>query len=206
MSRPETVLLLIRHAMTDAVGAQLAGRTHDVPLNQSGRAQAERLRERLATIELAAIYTSPMQRAIETAGPIARDRGLPAEPRRELTEIDFGEWSGLDFVALGADPRWRRFNALRSLAAVPNGERAVETQARIVGWLDELRSRHVNRTAVCVTHMDVIRLAVLFLIGAPIDFVHRLEIGPASITAVAWREHGPVLLCVNESDATTRHR
>src|SRR5690606_18884497 len=70
---PQTIVLLIRHAHTDAVGEWLAGRSDDVPLNQVGRAQAERLRTRLTAVDVAAVYSSPMQRAIETAGPLARE-------------------------------------------------------------------------------------------------------------------------------------
>ncbi len=195
-----TTILLIRHGQTDAVGEWLAGRTEGVPLNQPGRAQAERLRARLASVNIAAIYSSPLQRAIETAGPLARERGLRIEPRIELAEVDFGEWNGERFDRLATDPRWTRFNACRSMAGVPRGERAPDVQARIVHLLEDLRVAHPGQTIACVSHADVIRLAVLYVAGAPVDFIHRFEIAPASVTALAAGEDCPALLYVNERD------
>jgi broad specificity phosphatase PhoE len=198
-----TTVLLVRHGQTDAVGEWLAGRTEGVPLNQAGRAQAERLRTRLSSVNVAAIYSSPLQRAVETAGPLARERGLRIEPRLELAEVDFGEWNGQRFDRLSGDPRWTRFNIHRSMAAVPRGERAPDVQARIVRALDDLRAAYPGQTVVCVSHADVIRLAVLYLAGAPVDFIHRFEITPASVTAVALSEGGAALLYVNERDPMT---
>jgi probable phosphomutase (TIGR03848 family) len=203
MSAIHTTVLLVRHGQTDAVGQWLAGRTEGVGLNQAGRAQAERLRARLSSLNLAAIYSSPLQRAVETAGPLAHERGLRVEPRLELAEVDFGEWNGQRFDTLAADPRWTRFNTHRSLAAVPRGERAPDVQARIVRTLDDLRSAHPGQIVVCVSHADVIRLAVLSVAGAPIDFIHRFEITPASVTAVALHDTTAVLLYVNERDPMT---
>jgi broad specificity phosphatase PhoE len=173
---------------------------YDIPLNQAGRAQSERLRTRLASTDLAAIYASPLQRAIETAGPLARERGLRILPSRDLTEIDFGDWSGRRFDGLQDDPRWMRFNRVRSMATIPNGERAVDVQARVLRALEAARLRHPNTNVAFVTHGDVIRLAVLLAAGAPIDFVHRFEISPASITGVSLGEDHATLLYVNERD------
>ena len=198
-----TTVLLVRHGHTDAIGQWLAGRSEGLALNQAGRAQAERLRARLSPVNVAAIYSSPLQRAIETAGPLAHERGLRIEPRLELAEVDFGDWNGERFDRLAADPRWTRFNACRSMATVPRGERAPAVQARVVDVLETLRTAHPGQTIVCVSHADVIRLAVLYAAGAPVDFIHRFEITPASITALALSETCPVLLYVNERDRMT---
>ena len=201
MNNTRTTVLLIRHGQTDAVGVWLADENE--PLNQTGRAQAERLRDRLSRVDLAAIYCSPLMRAVETAGPLARDRGLRVEPKLELVEVKFGEWNGARFDALANDPRWVRFNRTRSMADVPGGERAIEVQARIAGTLDELRAQHPNQTIALVTHADVIRLAVLHLAGVPLDFIHRFEISPASVTAIALYAETATLLYVNERDPLT---
>lgn len=193
-----TTVLLIRHAHTDAVGQWLAGRTPGVGLNQCGRAQVERLRARLSAASISAVYSSPLDRAIETAAPLAHDRGLHVEPKMELMEVDFGAWTGQRFEQLAGDPEWVRFNAHRSAAAVPGGERATDVQARIVRALDDVRLRHRNQVVAFVTHADVIRLAILHLAGAPIDFIHRFDVGPASVTAVSLHEDGATLLYVNE--------
>jgi probable phosphoglycerate mutase len=198
--RVRTTVLLIRHALTDAVGERLAGRSEGVSLNQAGRAQAERLRARLSGVDLAAVYSSPLERAIETAGPLARERGLRIEPVRDLQEIEFGEWTGARFDALAQDARWHRFNRVRSMAAVPGGERAIDAQARIVRALGDMGIRHPNGTVAFVTHADLIRLAVLYVAGAPLDFIHRIEVLPASVTAIALDDEYPVILYLNERD------
>jgi broad specificity phosphatase PhoE len=195
---PCGTILLIRHAVTDAVGTRLSGRNPGYGLNQCGRAQAERLRIRLSPVNLAAIYSSPLERAVETAEPVARDRGLRIEPLMELIEIDFGAWTGSTFAELATDPRWVRFNRHRSMAAVPGGERATDVKARIARAIDEAGARHPNQTVAFVTHADVIRLAILHVAGAPIDFIGRFEISPASITAVDLHGDGAVLRYINE--------
>ena len=197
-SGARATVLLIRHAATDALGRWLPGRSLGLGLNQCGRAQAERLRNRLSPLNLAAIYSSPLERAIETAEPLARDRGLRVEPLMELIEIDFGSWTGARFEDLAEDPHWVRFNRHRSMAAVPGGERAADAQARIARAIDEVAVRHRNQTIAFVTHADVIRLAILHIAGAPIDFIHRFEISPASITAVDLHDDGSVLRYIND--------
>jgi broad specificity phosphatase PhoE len=195
-----TVVLLIRHAQTDDVGMRLAGRTDGAGLNQSGRSQAERLCTRLAGTDIAAIYSSPLQRAIETAGPLARERDLPVEPHMGLLEIDFGDWTGAHLEHLAADQQWMRFNRYRSMTPVPGGERAVDAQARIVRALDECRTQHPGQTVAFVTHGDLIRLAVLYVGGVPVDFIHRFDVAPASLTAVALDDDSATVLYVNERD------
>jgi broad specificity phosphatase PhoE len=192
-----TTALLIRHGETDAVGAWLAGRDVSTPLNQAGRAQAERLCARLRGVHLSAIYSSPLERALETAAPLARERALMVEPKLEWTEVDFGKWTGARFDQLTGDPAWERFNRHRSFADVPDGERAVDVQARVVRVLDQLRVRHPNETVAVVSHADVIRLGILYIAGVPVDFIHRFEISPASVTAVALHEGGATLRYVN---------
>jgi probable phosphoglycerate mutase len=115
--------------------------------------------------------------------------------------VDFGEWSGEPFETFARDPRWARYNKMRSLSAPPGGERPLDTQARVVRAFELARARHPNQTIVFVTHADVIRLAVLYIAGAPVDFVHRFEVLPASITAVALDAEQSTLLYVNDRDA-----
>ncbi len=193
-----TVALLIRHGHTDALGTRLVGRTPHVHLSASGRAQAERLRARLARVPLAAIYSSPLERAIETAEPLARDRNLQVQACIELLEVDFGSWSGMTFDQLEPLAEWRAFNTHRSSAGVPQGEHALDVQARVMRALARVRTDHASETVALVSHADVIRAAVLYCAGAPIDLFDRFEISPASVTAIALGAGAPRLLYVNE--------
>src|SRR5687767_15126552 len=106
-----TTFLLVRHALCDPVGCLIAGRQPGVHLNDAGRLQAHRLAERLQPIALEGIYSSPLDRAVETADPIARAKGLPVQVAEGWNEIDFGEWTGRALVDLDPLPEWRRFNS-----------------------------------------------------------------------------------------------
>jgi probable phosphoglycerate mutase len=194
--RPTTTLL-IRHAHTDAIGHRLCGRLPGVQLSAAGRAQAEALGAALAPRTLAAIYTSPLERAVATAHAIARCQPVPITVCEELGEIDFGEWTGKTFAELAPDTAWRAFNTRRATADVPGGERAADAQARIVAALSGLSARHAGETIAIVSHGDVLRFAVLHYASTPLDLYDRFQIDPASVTAVSLSADGPRLLYVN---------
>jgi len=193
-----TTILCIRHAHTDAVGVRLTSRTPGLRLSTVGLAQAQQLRERLRGVAFAAVYSSPMERAVATAEPLAADRMMPVQIVDGLTEVDFGDWTGLTFAELDAKPEWQRFNRQRGTAVVPRGETAAEVQQRVVGTLTALASRHLGETIAAVSHGDVIRNAVLHAAATPLDLWHRFDISPASITAIVFTDGEPRLLTVNE--------
>lgn len=191
--------LLIRHAETDTVGKSIAGWLPDVHLNETGGKQAELLAQRLAGVPLQAIYSSPLERALETAQPLARRRNLRIQPCEAAGEIRFGEWTGLPISELEPLPEWRRFNKLRSLSRVPGGELMLETQTRIVSEMECMRRRHRGRTVAIISHGDVIKAALAHLAGVHLDLFHRIEISPASVTVVSLNEQGPRILRVNDT-------
>jgi probable phosphoglycerate mutase len=192
-------VFLIRHAHTDAIGQVLSGRAAGVSLSDLGRRQAEALPLRLKRYASAldALYVSPMARAAETALPIGRAYAIEARVCEGLVEMDFGQWTGRALETLEADIAWRRFNAHRRTATVPSGEQASEVQTRAVRALRELSRVHAGGTIAVVTHAEVIRGVLLHYIGATLDSVHRIEIAPASISALRLGEEPQVLL-VNE--------
>lgn len=194
-----TRFLLIRHAMVDAVGRRLAGRAAGVVLNEEGRSQARALAERLAGLPIAAVYSSPLERAVQTAEPIATLRGLRVETREELHELQFGEWTGRGFEELAGDARFRRFNSFRSCAPVPGGEFMLQAQARMVVGLDALRARHARETIVVVSHGDLIKAAVAWYAGVPLDLFQRIEVAPASVSVVELGEDGVRIVAVNHA-------
>jgi len=196
-----TTFFLVRHAAHDRVGQILCGRMPGVSLGDLGRRQAERLAERLATENVAAIRTSPLERARETAAPIAARCGLLAETCASLDEIDFGPWSGASFEVLAADPRWSEWNERRSAARPPAGETMQEAQARILAAMDSLRRVYLGRAVVLVSHGDVIKAALLRHLGLPIDAYGRFDIDPASISTVAVGDWGSRVLRLNEAVA-----
>lgn len=182
-----TTLLLIRHASNDLLkDDRMGGRMPGVHLNEQGRAEAEALAERLAHTDLAAVYSSPMERAQETARFIADRHGLEVRIHSGLHEVDCGQWSGQPIDHLREDPYWFPLRIYPSRVPFPGGEHSWEVQIRVLAALDEIQAAHPGRTVAVVSHADPIRLAVAHYIGLPIDLFRRLSITPASLTVVAF--------------------
>lgn len=192
-----TRLLLIRHATIDASGQALAGRAAGVHLNERGRQQAQALAGRLAGVDIHAIYSSPLERAIETARPLAASSDLAIYSSEDLLEIDFGEWTNRSFADLADDPCFQRFNAFRSTASAPGGESMLNAQLRMVAGLDAIRRRHPQATVAVVSHGDMIKAAVAHYAGIPLDLFQRIEISLASISVVEIDDHAVRILSVN---------
>lgn len=193
-------ILLIRHAHTAAVGLCLTGRRPGVRLSDRGARQAARLPARLRPYSIRAIYTSPIERAIDTAAPLARERALAPRVDESLTEIDFGAWTGLTLDQLRDDSAWQRFNTHRSTATIPGGERPTDVRDRIVCAIERLRTVHAAETIAVFSHGDVIRSAVLHYLDVPLDHFERIEIGPASVTALELEGARRRFLYINSLD------
>jgi broad specificity phosphatase PhoE len=193
-----TVFHLLRHGEHVLRGRVLAGRTPGVGLSARGRLEIAAVADRLADEKIDALYASPLQRTRETAEILAARFDLPIEYRDDLLELDFGEWTGLTFDAVRADERWRLWTTCRSIASVPGGESMREVQARAVRALFELRQAHRDGTVLIVSHGDVIRAALLFALGMPLDFYSRIEIAIASLNTIHIDDSGIRVLAVNE--------
>jgi broad specificity phosphatase PhoE len=192
-----TVFHLVRHG-EPAIFGRINGRTAGIGLSERGRAEARLVADRLAGENPAALYASPLQRTRETAEILAARLGLPVVCRDELIELDFGEWTGLSFDQVRADPRWPPWQSCRSIAAIPGGESWRQVQERVVGALFDLRRAHPEGNIVVVSHGDVIRAALLFALGMPLDFYARLEIGIASLSTIRIDDLGLRVTTLNE--------
>jgi probable phosphoglycerate mutase len=197
-----TTFLLVRHGSCDSIGKKLNGRTPDVKLDQEGQVQAKQLAEKLSRLPIRAIYSSPMDRARETASPLSWKMDLPIRISPAFDEIDFGDWTGLSFQDLCQIPEWNHFNTFRSGTRIPGGEMISEVQARATQGLETLYQEHWGQTVAIFSHADVIRNVVAYYLGMPIDFFMRLEISPASVTTLVLSEYGPKLLGLNEHLST----
>jgi broad specificity phosphatase PhoE len=193
-----TVFHLVRHGEHVLAGRVLAGRTPGVGLSERGRGEISALAERFAGDAIAALYSSPLQRTKETAEILSARLALPVCYREDVMELDFGEWTGLTFDQVRADERWELWRACRSIAAVPGGESMRQVQDRAVGALLDLHRTHREATVVIVSHGDVIRAAVLFALGMPIDSYSRIEIGLASVSTIRIDDTGIRVSVVNE--------
>ena len=198
---PMMNLLLIRHATNDWVGEKLAGWTPGVHLNDEGRAQAVALAARLAEVPLAAVYSSPLERTMETAQPLAEAHGLTIQVREQLGETRYGDWTGRSLKELKDEKLWPVVQVYPGGARFPGGESMREVQARLVAELDTIRDAHPEQTVAVVSHSDPIKMAVAHYLGLPLDLFQRLSISPASVTAFAFSQLGPRLICLNYTAA-----
>jgi broad specificity phosphatase PhoE len=199
-----TTFLFIRHALCDPVGHAIAGRAPGVHLNQAGRAQARALAKRLAYIPLTAVYSSPLERALETAESIALPHGLAVRTALGLNEIDFGVWTGRTLAELQGIPEWRQFNASRSNTRIPGGETMAEVLGRGLFELERVWSMHPdNREVVAlVSHGDVLRAVLTRVMGSRIDLLDRVEVSPASVSVVTYGDLGQQVLLLNSTEGS----
>ena len=193
-----TRLLLIRHAHHDYIGRAIAGWLPGISLSPKGREQAAALPARLAGAGITAIFSSPLERAMETAAPLAASLGMRVEIREGLREIHYGKFTGRTMEELDADPAWRRFNVQRGNSRAPGGEMMIETQARMVAELERIREDHPGGVAAVFSHGDVIRAAVLHYAGIPLDLYERIQIHPASVSVIDLTDDGPRIVRLNE--------
>ena len=196
-----TRFLFIRHAVTEVLGKRIAGRMSGVPLAPAGYEQAHRIARRLAGAGIRAIYSSPQERARETARILAGASNEQVQISSELDELDYGDWTGQVIDELQSVPQWQAFNTARSCTRIPNGELITEVQARVVGFMEQLRARHLEESVALVTHGDVIRAALAYYLGSPLDLMLRLEISPASVSIIEIERHGPSIRCVNQTES-----
>jgi probable phosphoglycerate mutase len=198
-----TAVLLIRHGTCDPVGHSIAGRAPGVRLNREGCLQAERLADALGTFDFAAVYSSPLERALETAEPLTRRRGLAVEELAELNELDFGDWTGRTLAELAGDCAWDNWNTARDTARIPGGESMLEAVARADRGIDAMRKRHPGGLVVAVTHGDVIRGLLCRVLGVSLNQIHRLEVSPGSVSLLRYEGEVPTVLGVNWEPAST---
>ncbi len=197
-----TTFLLIRHGACDPLGRYIAGRLPGIHLNEQGRRDAGRLVERLEEVPIARVLSSPLERARETAAPLADSHGIDLEFSAALQEIDFGDWSGKSFEQLHEQPQWRWFNEFRSNTRIPGGEMAIEVQARMAAELTRLGHEARDEVVAVVGHADPLKMALVLYLGMPIDCGFRLAIAPASVSVITVQDWGPVINCINTVDGT----
>lgn len=199
-----TTFFLIRHASCNGLGQTLWGRTPGICLDEKGQVEAQCLADRFKNMNLDAIYSSPLDRALQTATEIARRLKLEVRKSEAANEIDFGDWTGESFDCLSVDERWRHFNSHRSMTMIPGGESFLEVQNRIVKEIETLAEQHGKAQIAIVSHADVIRAAVSYFAAIPIDLIDRFEISPCSVSVVAVDDNNATVLTINNGSDLTQ--
>ena len=193
-------LLLIRHGENDFVKTgKLAGRLPNVHLNARGKKQAEALGEALKNVPLCAVYSSPLERAVETATPIANTHRLEVQVEAGLTETGVGKWEGRSWKVLRLTKAWKTIQSAPSRFQFPEGETFYGCQARVVAALEAILHRHKPQEAIaCVFHADPIKLAIAHFLGLPLDQFQRLGCETGSVSVLHVGESGASLVKLNQ--------
>ncbi len=194
-----TILLLVRHALTEATGKRLSGWTPDVHLSERGREQARELVDRLAPVRISALYSSPLERCRETAEPLAGARRLEVRETEDIGEVRYGDWTGRTLAQLSKTMLWRSVQATPSAVRFPGGETLLEVQPRAVRSAGAIAAAHPRGVVALVSHGDVIRLLLAHFAGLHVDLFQRLVVSPASVSVVAAGDGVPRILRINDT-------
>jgi probable phosphoglycerate mutase len=198
------LLLFVRHGQTATTGKVLPGRAPGLHLAEKGIAQAQAVGERIAGLrKVDAVYSSPLERARETAAPIARSRGLRVRIDKGLLECDFGSWTGAELKDLMKKPEWSTVQRYPSGFRFPGGESFVEMSARVCSTAVKLKDRHPGGVVVAVSHADPIKAVIADALGTHLDLFQRIVVSTCSVTAILYGDSGPAVLTVNNTGDLT---
>jgi probable phosphoglycerate mutase len=195
-----TQILLIRHAVNDFVKTgKLAGWTPGVHLNDEGKAQAEALGKRLADAPIQHLYSSPLERTIETAEAIRQYHPhLDIKHIEGIGEVRYGDWEGQEISKLAQRKMWQVVQEYPSRAYFPNGETMRGVQERAVNAVEELVAAHPREVVAVVSHADLIKMVLAHYLGMHLDVFQRIVVSPASISALVLGYGRPYVVTVND--------
>ncbi len=195
------LLLLVRHGENDYTKTnKLAGRLPGVHLNEHGQKQAQALGEALKDVPIKAIYSSPLERAMETASPIAESHKLTIQQEPDLMDTDIGKWQGKSLASLRLTKAWKIVQSAPSRFRFPEGESFIDAQTRYVDTLERIIKTHhkPQDVVVVVFHADPIKMAVSHFLGMPLDHLQRLGCDTGSLTALYAGEASANLIKLNQ--------
>lgn len=189
---PTTRLFIVRHGETLANREYRFIGSRDDPLSEHGQAQAVQLAEALAAFPIAAVYSSPMQRAYHTAIPIAERHKLEVQKFDALREGGFGIWEGMNRAeVLARSPEdaqlfyeWGRDPSV----APPGGESLIAMQKRVCSGIEQLAGAYPDQSIVLVSHVGPIKALICAALGVPISISPRIFLDPATISVVDWSD------------------
>ena len=201
-------LVLIRHAHSQSnASGVLSGRLPNIHLSEKGIKQSQQLSERLGNFAVAQLRVSPMERCFETISPWLNDVVLKNSPDfvpiidPSLNEVDYGDWSGKKLITLARKKEWRTVQESPSRMYFPGGEGIAQMQSRAMSVVHELAKLPDSKTAVIVSHGDVIKSIVASAVGTHLDEFQRIIIDPASISVLDYSGIKPRVLLLNDTRA-----
>jgi len=191
-------LFLIRHGQTDWNLAQRFQGQSDIPLNETGRKQANAIVERLAAEHFDAIYSSDLQRATETADIICKSEIITDS---RLREVNFGDWEGLiyDEIKVKYPETLAAWEVDIFKNAPPNGETLEGLSVRVQSMLDELRAKHDDQNILIVAHGGVLQTLICLALKLPPTMYWQFHLSTASLSELAFYPAGAILNSLNDT-------
>jgi len=190
-------IFLVRHGETDWNREGRIMGALPVPLNERGNEQARSLAEALARYPIAALFSSPVARAMQTARYLAERLGLPITEEAGLTELAMGSWEGRYWKELDSDQSRLSMYSHPLEGRAPGGETLAEVQKRAVAAIENVLVIQNRKPSVFVTHADVIRTIVAHYLNLRIADSQRLRIDHASLTIIELTPTTPHLVLFN---------
>ena len=196
----ETTVFLIRHGVTawHAEGRVLGQR--DIPLSQSGIAQAEEAAAALRGVKMAEVLSSPLQRAIQTAEIIGQETGIEVARDPRLIDFQLGKWTGMTYADVAKNEEYQRFVQQPESERIPGGESLDDIRRRAVAAVDQaLRDNATGDALAIVTHAGTIRVLITHYMGSRPANYHRVRVSPGSISILGFTDDRqlPRVLAVN---------
>ncbi|MEO7804152.1 MAG: histidine phosphatase family protein [Actinomycetota bacterium] len=182
------ILFLLRHALTPITGKKLTGWLPGISLSEEGISQAKQAAARMADVPFSAVYSSPLERCVETAEFVSAACKKKVQKIEGLGEIRYGEWQGKSMASLYKSRAWKQLKARPADFRFPGGETIREAQVRGMTEIEKLRSKHKEQAILVCSHADMIRVLVAGYLGLPLDLYDRISIGPATTTVLHMTE------------------
>jgi probable phosphomutase (TIGR03848 family) len=202
-----TTVFLVRHGLTAQTGRVLYGRTPGIDLDDRGRTQANELVQRFDGVRVTAIYSSPLERCVQTVEPLATARRLSVRTDDALLEMDAGGWTGKTLRQVRRARAWDNVQRSPSTFTFPGGGEAFgDAQTRAVGSIERIARRHRRGAVLVATHGDIVRIAIAHFAGAPLDAFQRIVIDTAGVSVLELGGPRPHVLLVNDTGGLARFR
>ena len=198
-------VVLLRHARSTANGSGvLAGRSPGVELDESGRKQAGELVARLEPVPLAGVVCSPLLRCEQTIAPLVAARGIEPVSEPDLSEVDYGDWTGRELKTLFKEKLWSVVQQHPSAAVFPAGEGLAQVQTRAVAAVRahdaRITAEHGPRAVwLLCSHGDVLKAIIADALGQHLDGFQRIVVNPASVSVVQYTDTRPFVLRMNDN-------
>lgn len=198
-----TRLIIVRHGQTawnEGEGERLRGRA-DLDLDEAGLRQAVAAATRLTKWEVAAVYSSPLRRAMRTAETLAKPRGLQVQPLEGLIDIDYGRWQGLSLREAEADDPelYTLWLDNPHLVTFPGGEGLEQVRSRATAAVETVVSRHLEQTVVLVSHKVVCKVLLCHLLGVDNSHFWQIHQELCAINVIEMEKDSPLIMLLNDT-------